>query len=258
MQMILSYWLRMKKTQDIVDVVKIESERFGLLMNVKKTKTMVFTKDNIIPEIIIKIDNKPVEQVKSFQYLGVLMTEDGRSEKELLQRISIAKRKFSEMSNLLTSHDLSITTKLRLAKCYIWSVLLYASETWSLTPTLEKRLRAFEMWTYRRLCRKSWTEKKSNKEVLDKMKLKGTILMSIVRRRKAKYYGHVRRHQCIQKTIIEGKVDGKRGRGRRTTDWLSGITTSMKRPINECGVLAMDRALWREMTSNIVHDMEHW
>ena len=80
--------------------------------------------------------------------------------------------------------------------------------------------------------------------------------MSTVRTRKAKYFGHVRRHQCIQKTIAEGKVEGKRGRGRRRTSWQSGITSSLNQPINTSGVMALDRVLWRQVTSNIVHDME--
>ena len=145
------------------------------------------------------------------------------------------------MSKLLTNHDLSITTKLRLTRCYVWSALLYASETWSLTPTMEKRLRAFEMWAYRRLCRISWTERKTNTEILERLKLKGPL--STVRTRKAKCFGHIRRHQCIQKKIFEGKVDRKRGRGRRRTNWLSGVATTVNQPINTCGEMALDRAL---------------
>ena len=185
--------------QKIVDVIKDKSARFGLLMNVKKTKTVVFSKYDNVPKIRITIDDKLVEQV---QYLGVLVTEDGRSEKELVRRITLAKKKFSEMSQLLTNHDLSLKTKLRLTKCYVWSILLYASETWSLTTALETRLRSFEMWTYRRLSRTSWKDKKTNKEVLRKLNIRRTILISMVQSRRARYYGHVRRHQGIQKQII--------------------------------------------------------
>ena len=245
-----------KDLQRIVDVVKDKSERFGLLMNAKKTKTMVFSKHDNVPSITIKINNNLVDQVKSFQYLGVLVTEDGRSEKELVRRIALAKKKFSEMSRLLTNHDLSLKTKIRLTKCYIWSVLLYASETWSLTSTMETRLRSFEMWTYRRLSRTSWKEKKTNQEVLKKLGIKRTTLISTVQKRRATYYGHVRRHQCIQKQIMEGKVDGKRGRGRRRTSWLSNVATTIKQPINTCATMAMERQLWRKVTSNVEDDKE--
>ena len=156
-----------KDLQEIAEKVKVESEKSGLLMNVKKTKTMVFTKSLDIPKISITIDGKIVEQVSSFAYLGALVTEDGRCEKELVRRIAIAKRNFASKYNMLTNHDLSLKMKLLLTQCYIWSTLLYGCETWSLTPTLEKKLRSFEMWTYIRLGRISWKEKKTNKAVLN-------------------------------------------------------------------------------------------
>ena len=100
--------------QNIVDQVKRESESFGLLMNAKKTKTMVFSKSSNPPNTRIHIEGKVIEKVQTFTYLGacyVLMTEDGRSEKEIKRRINIAKRTFQQESKLLTSHDLSCATK---------------------------------------------------------------------------------------------------------------------------------------------------
>ena len=67
-----------------------------------------------------------IEKVQTFTYLGALMTKDGRSEKEIKRRISIAKRTFQQKSKLLTSHDLSYATKIRLVKCYIWATFLYS------------------------------------------------------------------------------------------------------------------------------------
>ena len=188
-------------------------------MNVKNTKTMVFTKSLDIPKIAITIDGKIIEQVSSFTYLGALVTEDGRCEKELVRRIAIAKRNFASKYNMLTNHDLSLKMKLRLTQCYIWSTLLYGCETWSLTPTLEKKLRSFEMWTYRRLGRISWKENKTNKAILNMYGLKSTSLMSTVRKRSTtRYDGHIRRHNSIQKSLVEGMVEGTRGRGRKRTN----------------------------------------
>ena len=80
--------------QKIVDQVKRESESFGLLMNAKKTKTMVFSKSSNPPNTRIHIEGKLIEKVQTFTYLGALMTEDGISEKEIKRRINIAKRTF--------------------------------------------------------------------------------------------------------------------------------------------------------------------
>ena len=247
-----------KDLQEIAEKVKVESEKFGLLMNVKKTKTMVFTKSLDIPKISITIDGKIIEQVSSFAYLGALVTEDGRCEKELVRRIAIAKRNFASKYNMLTNHDLSLKMKLRLTQCYIWSTLLYGCETWSLTPTLEKKLRSFEMWTYRRLGRISWKEKKTNKAVLNMFGLKSTSLMSTVRKRIARYYGHIRRHNSIQKSLVEGMVEGTRGRGRKRTNWVDNVTRYAGMGINDCARKAMDRKGWRIVVSNVVADTEQW
>ena len=106
-----------KDLQEIAEKVKVESKKFGLLMNVKKTKTMVFTKSLDIPKISITIDGKIIEQVSSFAYLGALVTEDSRCEKELVRSIAIAKRNFASKYNMLTNRDLSLKMKLRLTQC---------------------------------------------------------------------------------------------------------------------------------------------
>ena len=157
---------------------------------------------------------------------------------------------------MLTNHDLSLKMKLRLAQCYIWSTLLYGCETWSLTPTLEKKLRSFEMWTYRRLGRISWKEKKTNKAVLNMFGLKSTSLMSTVRKRITRYYGHIRRHSSIQKSLVEGMVEGTRGRGRKRTNWVDNVSRYAGMGINDCARKAMDRKGWRIVVSNVVAETE--
>ena len=159
---------------------------------------------------------------------------------------------------MLTNHDLSLKMKLRLTQCYIWSSLLYGCETWSLTPTLEKKLRSFEMWTYRRLGRISWKEKKTNKAVLNMFGLKSTGLMSTVRKRITRYYGHIRRHNSIQKSLVEGMVEGTRGRGRKRTNWVDNVTRYAGMGINDCARKVMDRKGWRIVVSNVVADTEQW
>ncbi|GFR77744.1 endonuclease-reverse transcriptase [Elysia marginata] len=108
-------------------------------------------------------------------------------------------------------------------KCFVWSPFLYASETWTLNRNTEKRIEATEMWIYRRMQRISWNEKGTNKKVLESVELQRPELLLTIQRRKIKYYGHLRRHDSIQKRILEGKIDGRRGRGRRRQTWLGNI-----------------------------------
>ena len=86
---------------------------------------MIFSRNKDIPKLKLLINGNEIEQVKSFQYLGALVTEDGSCECELNRRIAVAKNNFSKMSRILTDHDMSLATKIRLAQCYVWSTLLY-------------------------------------------------------------------------------------------------------------------------------------
>ena len=105
--------------QKIVDQVKRESESFGLLMNAKKTKTMVFSKSSNPPNTRIHIEGKLIEKVQTFTYLGALLPEDGRSEKEIKRRINIAKRTFQQKSKLLTSYKNTSCEMLHLGYFFI-------------------------------------------------------------------------------------------------------------------------------------------
>ena len=200
--------------QDLVTKVKDESEKCGLLMNIKKTKVMLLTKDTKEKKVSIHIDHKEVEQVQSFTYLGQLITDDGKSEGEIRSRIGLAKNAFSKRYKLLTNKNISFQTRLALTKCYVWSLLTYACDTWTLSKQMEAKIEAFEMWSHRRIMGISWKEMKSNAEVLKMIGLKNPELVCI-KKKKLAYYGHVRRHHSLQKLVLEGKVNEKRGRGRR-------------------------------------------
>ena len=160
------------------------------------------------------------------------------------------------MSRILT--DMSLATKIRLAQCYVWSTLLYGCETWSLTQTNEMKLRGFEMWMYRRIGRVSWKAKKTNKEVLNKLGLQSTKLMTVVRQRIVRFYGHVRRHDSLQHIITEGMVNGKRSRGRKRCGWLGNVSRYTGMNINRCAEIATNREEWRTIVSNVVSDKEEW
>ena len=160
--------------QDLVTAVKDESEKCGLLMNIKKTKVMLLTKDTKEKKVSIHIDPKEVEQVQSFTYPGQLITDDGKREGEIRGRIGLAKNAFSKRYKLLTNKNISLKTRLRLSKCDVWSLLTYACDTWTLLKQMEAKIEAFEMWSYRRVMRISWKEMESNEEVLKVIGLKNT------------------------------------------------------------------------------------
>ena len=141
--------------QKIMDIVTTESNKAGLEINQKKSFTQVISKKRQIPKCSIKVDGAIIKQVDSFIYLGSLITSNGKSDKEIVRRIGIAKTAFKSMTSILTSKGISMQAKLRTLKCYVWSTLLYGCETWTISKALEKRLVAIETWFLRRILRVS-------------------------------------------------------------------------------------------------------
>ena len=108
-------------------------------MNIKKIKIMVVSKTSPSPKINITLEGSPIQQTSLITYLGSLITEDGRCEKEVKRRIEIARSAFVKISKILTSRKISIDTRKRLCVCYVWIALLYGSENWTLTKITAKR-----------------------------------------------------------------------------------------------------------------------
>ena len=241
---------------EIVQTVKQHSSIGGLEMNAKKTKTMVFSKIAETPTANLTIDSAPIEQVKIFKYLGAILTDDSRTETEIKARIGMSKQKFSELKNLLTTKQLTLNLRKKMLHCYIYSILTYGSETWTLTKALENKINALEMWCLRRMGKVSWKDFKSNKEVLKTMDAKPELL-GMIKTRKLSYFGHTKRHSSLCKTVLEGKVEGTRSRGRQRTTWIDNIKEWTSLSIQECTRKASNRDGWRAITRQPQRQRRH-
>ena len=146
--------------QELLPKINEKEKTYGMEINVKKTKTMVVSKKNPVPEANVLIDETPIEQVTSMVYLGHMITDDGRSDKEIKRRIGIARNAYKNLPTILSSRDTSINTRKRIVKCYVWATFMYGSETWTITKSIAKKINAFEMWIYRRMLRIPWTAHK--------------------------------------------------------------------------------------------------
>ena len=235
------------KLQDIVDQVKENSLEKGLRMNTSKTKVMIMSRKPG-KAINVKIDDVQLEQVSSYKYLGQKVVNLGSCKEEVKTRIAIARKRFIDLKSILTCDHMQIATRTRILKCYVHSVLLYGSETWTLNKELERKINAFEMWTIRRMGKISWKEKKTNKEVCDQMNMRQELL-NTVKSRKLKYFGHIKRHSTICKEILEGGVEGKRQRGRPPRKWNDDIKSWTGHSLAECTRLAENREVWRRISS---------
>jgi len=209
--------------QKVMDSVNTTAEKYGMRINTKKTKVMKISR-NIGEKVKIMINGKEIEQVQSFKYLGSTMTEDGRCESEIKIRIAMAKEAFSKRRELLTRRFRK-RVKNKIVKTLVWSVLLYGCETWTLTKETARRLEAVEMWLWRRMEKISYTDRITNEEVLKRVGEERQI-MNLIRSRKRNWMGHILRGESLMKEVVEGRMEGKRTRGRPRKGMLDDLIGS--------------------------------
>src|SRR6218665_3059928 len=186
------------------------SLNYNMKINAKKTTVMKISKGTELAMKIV-VAGEIREQVKEFCYVGSIISDDARCHREITRRIAMGKEAFYRKKELLRG-GLKRCLKKRMVKTLICSVTLYCVETWTLRKEALTRLEAFELCVKRRMEKISWTEHISN-EVL-KLVEEERSLLAIVRTRQRNRMGHIMRGDSLQRETIEGRTEGKRGRGR--------------------------------------------
>ena len=173
-----------------------------------------------------QIDGETMEPVTDFIFLSTKITADGGCSHEIKSHLLLRRKVMTNLDSLLKSRGITLPTKVYLVKAMVFPVVMYGCESWTRKKAECQRIDAFELWSWRKLLRVPWTARRSNQSVLKEISPEYS-LEGLMLKLKLQSFGHLmRRTDSFEKTLMLGKIEGRRRRGQQRIRWLDGITNT--------------------------------
>ena len=192
-----------------------------------------------------------METVIDFIFLGYKITVDGDCSHEIKRRLLLGREVMTNLDSILKSRDITLPTKVHLVKAMVFPVVMYGCERWTIKKAECRRIDAFELWCWRILLRVHWTARRSNQSILKEISPE-YLLEGLRLKLKVQYLGHLMwRTDSFEKTLMLGKIEGRRRWGWQRMRWLDGIPDARYMSLSKLQELVIDRETWRAVVHSI-------